>query len=110
MKDNPYSRLLELTKNNNKQDKDNVMIGEAISINPFVVKVGDLQIDKDNIYIADYLLSGYSRNYSTDRVIPNGSSSGNIKYTDSISKGDKLAILQTGDNQLYIIIARVREV
>lgn len=108
MKDNPYSKILELTES--EQDKDNVMIGEVVSASPLIVQIGDLQIDRDNILISDYLLSGHSRNYSTDRLIPNGSSSGNIRYTDTVKVGDKLAVLQTSDKQLYIIIARVKEV
>lgn len=108
MKDNPYSKILEVTES--EPDKNNVMIGEVISASPLVVQIGDLPIYREDMLIADYLLSGYSRNYSTDRLIPNGSSSGNIRYTDTINSGDKLAVLQTGDKQLYIIIARVKEV
>lgn len=108
MKDNPYSKILEVTEN--EPDKNNVMIGEVISASPLVVQIGDLSIYREDMLIADYLLSGYSRNYSTDRLIPNGSSIGNIRYTDTINSGDKLAVLQTLDKQLYIIIARVKEV
>lgn len=110
MKENPYSKLLEITQgpNKTKDKRDNVMIGEVISSSPLTIAVGDLQIDKDNILVADYLLNDYSRDYSTNRHIPNGSDAGTIVYTDGINIGDRLAMLQTADNQLYIIIARVR--
>lgn len=110
MKDNPYSKILGMMKAKNEKYKDNIIIGKVVSASPFIVQVGDLQIDRDNILIADYLLEGYSRDYTTDRLIPGGSSSGNIKYADSVTEGDKLAILRTGDNQIYIIIARLKEV
>lgn len=107
MKENPYSKLLEMTKG--KQEKNaNVLIGEVISSTPLTIAVGDLQIDQDNILVADFLLDGYSRDYSTDRYIPNGSSTGTMTYTDGINVGDRLAMLQTADKQLYIVLSRVR--
>ena len=113
MKENPYSKLLEITKGKKKgidRTTDNVRIGEVISTSPLTITIGELPIDKDNILVADYLLSDYSRDYTTNRHIPNGSDSGTMVFTDSVNVGDRLAILQTADKQLYIIIARVREV
>lgn len=109
MKENPYSKLLEITKAQ-KETRDNVLIGEVISSAPLTISVGELQIDKDNILVADYLLNNYSRRYSTNRTIPNGSDIGTMTYTDGINVGDRLAMLQTADRQLYIIIARVKGV
>lgn len=107
MKENPYSKLLEITRKQNKQ-VENVLIAEVISSVPLTIAVGELQIDGDNIFIADYLLSGYNRDYSTNRLIPNGSDVGTLVYTDGVNVGDKLAIIPTADKQLYVVLARVR--
>ena len=109
MKENPYSRLLEITKEQSRSPQG-VMIGEVVSTTPLTVSCGDLQIDADNIFIADYLLSGYNRDYSTNRLIPNGSDIGTMQYTDGLFVGDQLAMMPTADRQLYIITARVRRV
>lgn len=109
MKENPYSKLLEMTKGQ-KETRDNVMIGAVISSNPLIITSGELQIYNDDILIADYLVDGYKRDYRTNRHIPNGSDSGTMTYTEGINVGDQLAMLQTADRQLYIIIARVKEV
>lgn len=109
MKVNPYSKLLEITKSQNKA-RDNVLIGEVVSSSPLTISAGELQIDKDNILVADYLQNNYSRKYSTDRTIPNVGSTGTMTYTDGVQVGDRLAMLQTADRQIYIIIARVEGV
>ncbi|WP_158232834.1 DUF2577 family protein [Sporosarcina sp. P17b] len=113
MKENPYSKLLEITKGKNKvidRATDNVRIGEVVSASPLKITIGDLPIDRDNVLVSDYLLEEYKRDYKTNRYIPNGSDSGTMVFTDGIKVGDQLAILQTADKQLYIIIARVRGV
>lgn len=107
MKENPYSKFLDLM-NPGKPNGGNVVIGEVISSAPLTISIGELQIDGDNILISDHLLNGYQRSYSSDRVIPNGSSVGNITYTDGLNIGDRLAIIPTADKQLYIVLARVR--
>lgn len=107
MKENPYSKFLDMVKPGSVSG-GNVVIGEVISSDPLTISIGELQIDGDNILISDHLLTGYQRSYSSDRVIPNGSSTGNITYTDGLDIGDRLAIIPTADKQLYIVTARVR--
>ena len=109
MKENPYSLILNTVKQDNNAN-NGVMIGNVISPNPLIIQIGDLQIDKDNILIADYLKVGYERNYSTNRSIVSGVDKGVMKYTDTLKVGDKLAILQTSNKQNYIIVSRLEEV
>ena len=60
---NPFSSLIEIIREqgsfNNSPD---LMIGEILNPPPNIaIKVGDIQLDKDNLYIADYLLEDYKR-------------------------------------------------
>lgn len=60
---NPFSSLIEIMREqgsfNNSPD---LMIGEILNSPPNIaIKVGDIQLDKDNLYIADYLLEDYKR-------------------------------------------------
>ena len=82
MKENPYSLILGTLKQDNNTS-NGVTIGNVISPNPLVVQVGDLQIDKDNILISHGL---------------------------NLVKGDKIAVFPTQDKQIYIILARLKEV
>lgn len=60
---NPFSALIDIMREqgsfNNSPD---LMIGEILNPPPNIaIKVGDIQLDKDNLYIADYLLEDYKR-------------------------------------------------
>lgn len=138
MKDNPYSKIIEIMqKQGSTSNPPSIQIGEVISPPPnLIVKINDLQIDKDNILIADYLLKDHmrevrtdtmtnvpSKQYETGRTTISGGSLGhdhniveltlhNTKmYTDDTLKvGDLLAVMPVYDRQLYLILARLKEV
>lgn len=63
MKENPYSKMIEIMKKQGAtSNTPSIQIGEVIEPPPnLVIKVNDLQIDKDNILIADYLLKEHKR-------------------------------------------------
>ncbi len=129
MKDNPYSKIIEqMKKQGASSNPPSIEIGEVISPNPLTIKIGDLQIDKDNILIADYLLKDYRRKVKIPEVTATGETNNvsvgdhgthkhsvdkigvnevEITFLDTLKQGDKLAILSTGDGQTYIILARV---
>jgi len=129
MKDNPYSKLIEqMKKQGATSNPPSVQIGEVISPNPLTIRIGDLQIDKDNILIADYLLKDYKRKIKIQEVVATGETNNvsvgdhgthkhsvdkiginevEIIYLDTFKQGDKLAVLSTEDKQTYIILARV---
>lgn len=105
-----------------------IAIGEVISSNPLVIRIGDLQIDKDNILITDYLLKDYKRKIKIPEATATGETNNvsvgdhgthkhsvdniginevEITFLDTLKAGDRLAILPTSDKQNYIILARV---
>lgn len=82
MKENPYSLILNTVKQGNNTS-NGVTIGNVISSSPLVIQLGDLQIDKENILISHGL---------------------------NLVKGDKIAVFPTQGKQIYIILARLKEV
>lgn len=128
MKENPYSKMIELMQRQGSiVNPPSIQVAEVISTPPnLVIKLGDLQVDKDNILIADYLLPGYKRKasqksagniishddgdpreYSPYTVIEELTHSGSIEFTDTLQTGDMVVVMPTEDKQTYIILARV---
>ena len=62
---NPYSEIIKLIQiYGASYNPPSIQIGEVISPPPdIVIRVGDLQVDKDNILISDYLLPNYKRQF-----------------------------------------------
>ena len=146
MKDNPYSKMIEIMKRQGASlNPPSIQIAEVIEPPPnLIVKVNDLQIDKDNILIADYLLKEHQRKitirgerikfrknnpvgeteissnhshplkYIDVDVVPieidAKAESSYIQTEDTLKKGDLLAVMPVQDRQLYIILARLKEV
>lgn len=114
MKENPYSKMVELMKKQGASSSPpSIQIGEVIEPPPnLIIKVNDLQIDKDNILIADYLLKEekYIRQFKTSSDKVNWSSTNYIKFVDTLKKGELLAVMPVEDKQLYIVLARLKEV
>lgn len=108
MKDNPYSLILNTMQG--KQDNQGVLIGLVTSTSPFTVKVGDLSVGKGNLLVADHLLKGYKRKYKTDRTITSGVTTGTMEYTDTLLQGDRVAVFPTNDRQMYLVLAKLKEV
>lgn len=90
-----------------------------------VIKIRELEIDNDNLLVADYLLENHSRRMAFQDGSPTGATlvSGDHSHgfasigidTDiymkcSLKKGDLVAVLPTADKQLFIILARLSEV
>lgn len=129
--DNPYSDMVGLIERRGaKNNPPSIQIGTIISIPPnIIVKIGDLQIDKDNIYIADYLLADYQREIS----IPESTATGNTNdvtvgdhgthahivksvgisdvtvstKSSALKKDDIVAVLAVNDRQKYVILCKV---
>jgi hypothetical protein len=129
IKDNPYSTMIKLMQEHGaKYNPPAIQIGQVISPPPnIVIKIGDLQIDKDNILIADYLLPNYQRQiaipettatgtmttelsdspYSHTHTITQVGIQGRIQFTDTLNAGDIVAVMPTEDRQTYIILAKL---
>lgn len=64
--DNPYSGIISIMREQGaKNNPPSIMLGKVVNINPLLVQVGDIQLDKDNLYVADYLMPNYKRNLKT---------------------------------------------
>lgn len=89
MKDNPYSKMIEIMKNKGASfNPPSIQIGEVIEPPPnLVVKVNDLQIDKDNILIADYLLEEHQRKITIKGENIHFTQSTPVGTTDSVNDG-----------------------
>lgn len=125
MQENPYSKMVSMMQARGAgSNAPSIQIGQVIKAPPnLVVQVGDLQVDKANIMIADYLLDNYERAIKVDETTATGITDlvlqhdhmvdkigipeGKINFTDTIKQGDNLAVLATDDEQLYIILARL---
>lgn len=81
-----------------------VQIGVVTALDPLTVKLGDLEIGKDNLLIADYLLSNYGRKMTIPDVPAT-----DITFTDGLIKDDVLALTPALEleGQKYIVLARL---
>lgn len=127
MKDNPYSKMLDImSRAGGKNNPPSIEIATVIQEPPnLIVKIRELEIDNDNLLIADYLLENHSRQIAFQEDSPIGSTlvSGDHSHgfasigveTELVTKctlrkGDIVAVLPTTDKQLFIILARLSEV
>ncbi|HEX3030515.1 MAG TPA: DUF2577 family protein [Clostridia bacterium] len=62
---NPYSEMLSIMQEHgSKYNPPSIQLAEVIAPPPdIIIKFGDIQVDKNNILIADYLLKDYNRAY-----------------------------------------------
>jgi len=101
-----------------KNNTPYVQEGVVISVDPLTIKLGDLQIGKENLLIADYLLPNYTRKISIPATIATGSTTeesitsvgipdGEIILTDGLKDGESVALIPTLDEQKYFVLARV---
>ncbi|AKA68557.1 DUF2577 domain-containing protein [Clostridium scatologenes] len=115
----PYVSILQHMQNQGKKfNPPSIDIGIVISPDPLTIKIGDLQLTKDNILAADFLLSNYKRKISIPSANATGSTTdgsitsitipdAEMSFTDGLKKDDKLACLATSSEQIYIILCRV---
>ena len=92
------------------------------------VKIDDLVLNAEDLYIADYLVAGYTRQIkvpyvsgvSVDTTQSNPFASKDnpdpdtlywtekqITYIDGLKKGDLVAVQKLDGNNMYVILARV---
>ncbi len=105
MKGNPYAEFIKLMQSHgSKYNPPGIEIAAVTSIEPLTIQVGDLQLDKDDLLIADYLLKDYTREIELSN---SANIQGQLKFVDTLRIGDMLAAISTLDEQTYIILARV---
>lgn len=109
MSDDAYARIIKVLEP--EQEVPNV-IGVVTSIKPLKVKIGDLEIDKDNILINPNLLD---RTITASYSSRTGSSDGHshtinlnkekIKIESSLEVGDEVFVYR--NNQVFIVVCKV---
>ncbi|MBW9158867.1 DUF2577 domain-containing protein [Clostridium tagluense] len=125
----PYSGLVNhMREQGAKYNPPAIQIGIVISSDPLTIKVGDLQLDKDDILVADYLLKNYKLEINmpltdgtgvissstvgdhgdhTHTISKLGITKGIINSRIGLIKDDAVVMLATEDEQKYIVLARV---
>lgn len=132
-----FAGILEIMREMGAKDNPTtVIIGRVKSENPLIIKVNEIDIDKENLLIADYLLKDYEREAKIEGVgkitaqgqlgtITNGAGSGTldsvnittlenqastegkIKFNNGLKAGDIVGLFPTVDNQTFIVFARL---
>ncbi|MDL2301124.1 DUF2577 domain-containing protein [Lachnospiraceae bacterium OttesenSCG-928-D06] len=125
--DHYYAEMLSMMREQGGKDNPTtIQIGVMQGANS--VKIDDLVLNAEDLYIADYLVAGYTRtikvpyvsSVSVDTTQSNGFASKDnpdpdvsltkqtqITYTDGLKKGDLVAVQKLNDNNMYVILARV---
>lgn len=123
----PYSEMIKLMQQHGaKYNPPSIQLGEITSISPLTVHTGDIQLNANNLLVADYLLNGYSRNVSLQSTSASGETDlqvvgdhgshehgissiefqGPLKFTDGLKEKDTVVLIQI-DTALFVIFCRV---
>lgn len=128
-----YAEMIGMMREQGKKDNPiTLQLGVMQSSNS--VKIDDLVLNSEDLYIADYLLSGYTRQIKipyvsgvtvdTTQHDPFGSvdaqgqyhdpdtrvsTQAKITYIDGLKKGDLVAVQRLNDTNKFVILARVKE-
>jgi len=103
-----------------KNNTPYVQVGIVVAADPLTIKLGDLQIGKENLLVADYLLPDYSRKINIPTTAANGSTTeesvtsigipdGVITLTDGLKADDIVALIPILEDELqtYIVLAKL---
>lgn len=125
--DHYLAEMLELMRSQGAKDNP-VTLQLGVMQSPTSVKIDDLVLNAEDLYIADYLVVGYTRQIkvpyvsgvSVDTTQSNPFASkdnpdpdtrvwkeSQITYTDGLKKGDLVAVQKLDGNNMYVILARV---
>lgn len=112
--DHYYAEMLEMMREQGAKDNP-ATLQLGIMQSPKSVKIDDLLLEEEDLYIADYLVAGYTRKIKVPYVsavsVVNHSAvvsvQNKITYTDGLKKGDLVAVQKLQDTNKYVILARV---
>ena len=128
-----YAEMINMMRSQGSKDNPvTLQLGVMQSSNS--VKIDDLVLNAEDLYIADYLISGYTRQIKipyvsgvtvdTTQNDPFGSvdaqgqyhdpdtkvsTQAKITYIDGLKKGDLVAVQRLNDTNKFVILARVKE-
>lgn len=88
--DHYYAEMLNMMREQGKKDNPTtIQLGIMLSANS--VKIDDLILNAEDLYIADYLVANPEQ----------------ITTTEELKKGDLVVVQKLNDNNMYVILARV---
>lgn len=111
-----YAEMIEMMRAQGRKDNPiTLQLGVMQSSNS--VKIDDLVLKAEDLYIADYLIAGYTRQIKIPYVsavsIVNHTAKvtvqDKITYIDGLKKGDLVAVQRLNDTNKFVILARVKE-
>lgn len=128
-----YAEMIEMMRAQGRKDNPiTLQLGVMQSSNS--VKIDDLVLNAEDLYIADYLIAGYTRQIKipyvsgvtvdTTQHDPFGSvdaqgqyhdpdtrvsTQAKITYIDGLKKGDLVTVQRLNDTNKFVILARVKE-
>lgn len=115
---NPYSEIIKIMQDQGaKYNPFSVQLATVIATAPLTVTAGDLQLAGENLLVADFLLTDYSRKITLPNTPASGATSDGtisslsiadavLNFTDGLNEGDTLAVVQV-DSSTFVILARV---
>ena len=106
--DYAYAQLLGIMREQGGKDNPTTLeLGIMQSANS--LKIGDLLLEAEDLYIADHLLANYSRKLKDPYVssISPEEKQENITFADGLKKGDIVAVQRLHATDIYVILARV---
>ena len=93
--DHYFAEMLGMMRSQGAKDNPTTLqLGVMQSANS--VKIDDLVLNAEDLYIADYLVAGYTRQTQ-------------ITFTDGLKKGDLVAVQKLQDTNKFVILAKVVE-
>lgn len=99
---NPYSYLVStIRKQGAVYNSPSVQLGKVVSVSPLAVTIGELQLTKDNLLLADYLKEGYSRDMEAGGSLNTYISKGDLETDDVI------ALIQVSTSSFLILCKAV---
>lgn len=140
MKESPYSEIIGMMSKHGNNRVPTIKIARVVHVEEtntttldVKIEVDDLIIDKDNLYISDYLLKEHKREVRTDTIskpfvegivslVNDGGDNatshiheletfiigqGNLYTRDTLRVDDLVAVMAVADKQTYIILSRV---
>ena len=112
MKSDQYfaEMLIMMREQGGKDNPTTLQLGIMQSANS--VKVDDLTLYAEDLYIADYLVSGYTRKIQVPYVSEVSedvqvSLQSKVSYSDGLKKGDLVAVQKLHNTNKYVILAKV---
>lgn len=108
--DQYFAEMLNMMREQGRKDNPiTIQIGIMQSANS--VKIGDLMLYAEDLYIADYLVSGYSRKLKVPYLssVNPSTTQDQINLTDGLKKGDLVVVQKLNDTNKYVILVKVVE-